>query len=325
MSTIITRTGKGSPLTNAEMDLNLTNLNSDKLEDITGESIGDLSDVNLLVAPTLNQTLVWNGTSFVAGEGFTQSDFNTAFSAKSTDNLNEGSTNLYFTQARSRSSISVSGDLTYDPNTGIISTQGLASSTTDDLSEGSTNLYYLDSRVDTNFATKNIQQLANVDTTTPSNGQVLTYDNATSKWVNLDPSLKQYSVTVSDGLNTVESFSAGTVRSVVYNVTLTNTSGYQSSQVRILHNNSTAILVESDQVLAASNPLGTFSAEYDSNTETVLFRVTTSVGPTAVDYSKIVTPVSSLAASITPIPQDLASGSGTADMSQGSGTVDLAA
>lgn len=32
MATITTRAGKGSPLTNTEMDTNLTNLNSDKLE-----------------------------------------------------------------------------------------------------------------------------------------------------------------------------------------------------------------------------------------------------------------------------------------------------
>lgn len=32
MATIVTRTGKGSPLSNAEMDANLTNLNNDKVE-----------------------------------------------------------------------------------------------------------------------------------------------------------------------------------------------------------------------------------------------------------------------------------------------------
>lgn len=32
MATIVTRAGKGSPLTNTEMDTNLTNLNSAKLE-----------------------------------------------------------------------------------------------------------------------------------------------------------------------------------------------------------------------------------------------------------------------------------------------------
>ncbi len=55
-------------------------------------------------------------------------------------------TNLYYTDTRARSSISVSGDLTYNSSTGVISTQGLASSTTDDLTEGSTNLYYTNTR-----------------------------------------------------------------------------------------------------------------------------------------------------------------------------------
>ena len=37
MSTITTRIGKGDPLTFTEMDSNLTNLNSDKLENINSE------------------------------------------------------------------------------------------------------------------------------------------------------------------------------------------------------------------------------------------------------------------------------------------------
>ena len=32
MATIVTRSGKGSPLTNTEVDANFTNLNTDKLE-----------------------------------------------------------------------------------------------------------------------------------------------------------------------------------------------------------------------------------------------------------------------------------------------------
>lgn len=53
MSTIVTRTGKGSPLTTAEMDANFTNLNNDKIQ-ITG-------------TPTTGQTAVWNGTAWVPG------------------------------------------------------------------------------------------------------------------------------------------------------------------------------------------------------------------------------------------------------------------
>mgnify|MGYP000309447666 CR=1 FL=1 len=69
-----------------------------------------------------------------------------------TDEMTEGSTNLYFTNARARTAISVSGDITYNSSTGVISTTGLASSDTDDLSEGSSNLYYTDARADARTA-----------------------------------------------------------------------------------------------------------------------------------------------------------------------------
>ena len=76
------------------------------------------------------------------------SAFDTRLATKSTTDLAEG-TNLYYTDTRVRAAISVTGDLTYDSATGVISTQGLASSDTDDLSEGSSNLYYTDARVQT--------------------------------------------------------------------------------------------------------------------------------------------------------------------------------
>jgi len=69
-----------------------------------------------------------------------------------TDEMTEGSTNLYFTNARARSAISVSGDISYNSTTGVISTTGLASSDTDDLSEGSSNLYYTNARADARIA-----------------------------------------------------------------------------------------------------------------------------------------------------------------------------
>ena len=45
----------------------------------------------------------------------------------STDDLDEGTTNLYFTTARARDSISVTGDLSYDSATGVISYNGVTS------------------------------------------------------------------------------------------------------------------------------------------------------------------------------------------------------
>ena len=59
MSTITTRAGKGSPLTNTEVDDNFTNLNTDKLEDITNESLADLSNVSATL-PTDAQVLAFN-------------------------------------------------------------------------------------------------------------------------------------------------------------------------------------------------------------------------------------------------------------------------
>jgi len=70
-----------------------------------------------------------------------------------TDALSEGSTNLYYTDTRARSSISVSGDLSYDSVTGVISfTDGgtdLSAFDTDDLAEGATNQYFTTGRVET--------------------------------------------------------------------------------------------------------------------------------------------------------------------------------
>lgn len=69
-----------------------------------------------------------------------------------TDALGEGSSNLYFTTARARNAISVSGDLSYDPVTGVISyddsAMSIAQFDTDDLAEGTNNLYFTTARVD---------------------------------------------------------------------------------------------------------------------------------------------------------------------------------
>lgn len=99
--------------------------------------------------------------SYTAPEvaSYTSDSFSTDFTAKDTDDLTEGSANLYFTEARARSAITASGSLSYDQATGAISfTQrtdaavaaiadtriGLAD--TDDISEGQSNLYHTTAR-----------------------------------------------------------------------------------------------------------------------------------------------------------------------------------
>ena len=71
--------------------------------DINASSIGDLSNVDITTsAPSNNQSLIWDNANskFVPGDSFSQSDFNTAFGNKSTNDLSEGSSNLYYTDAR---------------------------------------------------------------------------------------------------------------------------------------------------------------------------------------------------------------------------------
>ena len=60
-----------------------------------------------------------------------------------TDDISEGSSNLYHTTARARGSISASGSVSYNSSTGVISyTQG----NSDSVSEGSSNLYHTTAR-----------------------------------------------------------------------------------------------------------------------------------------------------------------------------------
>lgn len=63
MATITLRSTKGSPLTTSEIDSNFSNLNTDKIEDITGESIKDLNDVYSSMSPTDGQLLTFDTTN----------------------------------------------------------------------------------------------------------------------------------------------------------------------------------------------------------------------------------------------------------------------
>jgi hypothetical protein len=55
MSTIVTRSGKGSPLTHVEVDANFTNLNTDKAGYITGEGGTVTQSTSKATAVTLNK------------------------------------------------------------------------------------------------------------------------------------------------------------------------------------------------------------------------------------------------------------------------------
>lgn len=124
--------------------------------DITGVTNGDVLEWNgstfVPVAPTPAPVISVNGQTGVVvldtddvAEGvtnlyYTQARFDSAFNAKDTDDLSEGVVNLYYTSTR----------FTSDFN----------SKTTDNLTEGTSNLYYTNVRFDTRFATKTTDDLA---------------------------------------------------------------------------------------------------------------------------------------------------------------------
>jgi hypothetical protein len=112
-------------LTTAESDIT-TKLNTSDFAStfdsrIAVTSVDSLSDVDTTTnAPATGESLVWDGTNFVPGIAFSGSDFDTAFSNKSTDDLSEGSTNLYYTDSRVETKI----DSYVTGGTGVTVTSG---------------------------------------------------------------------------------------------------------------------------------------------------------------------------------------------------------
>jgi hypothetical protein len=155
-------------LTEGSTNLYFTNTRADARIGLA--SINDLSDVDTTGIAN-DKILKYNSTSGnweIADDQSTEDDL----SNNDTDDLAEGSTNLYYTDARARASISVGTELTaagdgaisYTSGTGVLQytppvLSGLTGDT-DDVSEGSTNLYYTDSRFDTRLNAKTTDNLA---------------------------------------------------------------------------------------------------------------------------------------------------------------------
>lgn len=148
MATITTRAGKGAALTHQEVDANFTGLNTElgQKEVATNKGAANgyasldaagkvpaaqlpsyvddvLEYANLASFPATgetgkiyvtvdtNKTYRWSGSAYVE----------ISASPGTTDSITEGSTNLYFTNARARSAISASGSLSYNSSTGVMS------------------------------------------------------------------------------------------------------------------------------------------------------------------------------------------------------------
>ena len=105
----------------------------------------------------LSRKLTYNECSDVAA---IDGDGNFLTTGDNTDQLGEGSSNLYFTNARSQGAISVSGSQLGYSGGVITYTQG----DTNTVSEGSSNLYYTDARVGSYLSANNWATQAYVQT-----------------------------------------------------------------------------------------------------------------------------------------------------------------
>ena len=127
---------------------------------------------------------------------YTDARVDTRIAAADSDDVGEGSTNLYYTDARADARIAVASinDLS-DVNTTVVSSDDFLrynSSTSkfepvsldsDVVSEGSTNLYYTDARADARITAASINDLSDVDTTGVTGNSILVYDSIASDFV----------------------------------------------------------------------------------------------------------------------------------------------
>jgi hypothetical protein len=106
-----------------------------------------------------NTLRYWNGTAWLtlAQGGSVTDAINNAINALTTDDIEEGSSNLYYTAERAQDAVAAAIaagthqniTITYDDaanKLSFVAENGVADSTTDDLEEGTTNLYFTDQR-----------------------------------------------------------------------------------------------------------------------------------------------------------------------------------
>jgi len=152
---------------------------------VDGLTVNSISDVTI-TTPSSGQVLQYNGSAWVNA---TDED---NLANNDTDDLAEGSTNQYYTDARARGAISVTGSGSYNSSTGVITVTGGVTSVnsltgavtidTDDVAEGSTNQYYTDTRVDSritaNWLLDEDNMATNSATKFPSQQSVKAYVDA---------------------------------------------------------------------------------------------------------------------------------------------------
>tara|TARA_Y100000389_G_scaffold198218_1_gene234295 strand:- start:649 stop:6324 length:5676 start_codon:yes stop_codon:yes gene_type:complete len=187
------------------------------------EFLNDLGDVNL-GTPANEEVLKYNGTNWVNVKLDYSEVQNTPFIPQTTDDLPEGSNNLYFTDARARGALSVStgtassgGALSYNSSTGVFDFSPA------DVTAGGSNIALTDLSVNV--------------VTTPTAGGDLAYDNTTGVFT--FTKAEDTGIALSDLSVTTNSASGGGALSYdnttgVFDFTPADTSGSGGSSVQLL-------------------------------------------------------------------------------------------
>ena len=128
---------------------------------IANHNLDSLGNVDLSVAPVDGQALIWDNANseWIAGDSFSQADFNTAFALKSVGDLVDVDIT---SNTPGNGEALVWNGTKFVPGTTFTQNDfntAFAAKTTNDLTEGSNNLYYTNARVDQHLSSGLVQDI----------------------------------------------------------------------------------------------------------------------------------------------------------------------
>jgi hypothetical protein len=172
-----------SPFLTTANVIELTNLyfsNARVYANLQLTSLNDLYDVNTTNKAN-GQALIWTGDIWAPG--------NVSIATLTTDDIREGVSNLYYTNARARTALTAADPtIVIDWVAGTIRANieavSAASGTTDTIPEGSVNKYFTNARVFANLQLASINDLFDVNIINVANNNILKYNDVTGKWEN---------------------------------------------------------------------------------------------------------------------------------------------
>jgi len=152
------------------------------------EAAGAVTSVNTQTgAVVLDSDDITEGTTNLY---YTNARFDTQLATKDTDDLSEGATNLYYTNARFDTQLATKDtDNLTEGASNLYYTNArfdtqLATKDTDDISEGATNQYFTNARADARIAAATANDLSDVSYTAGAgiDGYVMKYNNTSGNW-----------------------------------------------------------------------------------------------------------------------------------------------